>query len=832
MLDIITNFFSSENFIPHGHCYLWKPGLVRLHILSDSLTAVAYYSIPLTLFYFVRKRQDLPFNRMFLLFASFITACGTTHLLEVWTLWHPVYWLTGAVKAFTALVSVYTASVLVSLIPKALTFPSRTELEAVNQQLKREISERKQAEIALQKSEIRYRAIVEDQTELIARYLPDGTLTFVNQAYALYFGYSPEELIGSRYQPIIFEADRERVAQSVASMSADNPVVIVENRVVFGDKVCWTQWHNRMLFDNQGNFIEYQSVGRDITALKETEETLFQEKELAQVTLQSIGDAVITTDAITRITYLNPIAETLTGYNQATAKGLPLVEVFKIVHETTREPVNNPIEQALRENRIIDLANHTILIARNGQEIAIEDSAAPIRNREGQTIGAVMVFHDVTQNRTLSRQLSWQASHDTLTGLVNRREFERLLEEALRQAKLNSQTHVLCYLDIDRFKIVNDTCGHVAGDELLRQITVLLKEKIRKSDTLARLGGDEFGLLLNQCMPEQALRITNELRECVQDYRFFWRAQVFTVGVSIGLVGIDANSGSLTEMISMADAACYTAKNQGRNRVYVARTDDVARLQQRGGMNWVSRITQALENDWFCLYAQPIAAITPDAQNVKHYEVLLRLWDEQGNLVPPMTFIPTAERYNLMHLIDQWVIRTLFKNWSTVVGDEQSIYAINLSSSSINDDRFIDFLYEQFALHSIPPDRICFEITETLANANLIKARHLIHELRQIGCCFALDDFGAGMSSFMYLKSLPVDYLKIDGSFIRNIVENSVDNAIVGAIAQIANVMGIQTIAEFVENDAILERITALGINYAQGYGIAALFPLIANELA
>jgi diguanylate cyclase (GGDEF)-like protein/PAS domain S-box-containing protein len=692
-----------------------------------------------------------------------------------------------------------------------------------------DITDRKQAEIALQQSEIRYRAIVEDQTELITRYLADGTVTFANQAYALYFGRSLEELIGSRYQPMIFEADRESVEQLVASMSPENPVVIIENRVIIGDEVRWTQWHNRMLLDDQGRFIEFQSVGRDITALKQTEETLFQEKELAQVTLQSIGDAVITTDATGKIEYLNPVAESLTGWSESAAQGLPLVEVFRIVNETTRESVQNPIEEALRENRIVGLANHTVLMARNGQEIAIGDSAAPIRNREGQVIGAVMVFHDVTQTRALSRQLSWQASHDALTGLVNRREFERQVEQALRLAQLDFQTHALCYLDLDRFKIVNDSCGHAAGDELLCQVTLLLQAQIRKADTLARLGGDEFGVLLNQCSLEQALRIANGLRESVQGFRFVWQEQVFTIGVSIGLVGIDAHSPSFAEIISAADAACYTAKNRGRNRVYIAQTDDQELLQQRGEMQWVSRIAQAIENNWFCLYAQPIVAISPSVPNSDYYEVLLRLRDEQGNLVLPMAFIPAAERYNLMHQIDRWVIRTLFRNWSRVVANEQSIYAINLSGSSINDDQFIDFLHEQFALHLISPQHVCFEISETVAIANLQKTSQFIQELQRLGCRFTLDDFGAGMSSFAYLKSLPVDYLKIDGAFIRNIVTNSVDDAIITAITHISTVMGIRTIAEFVENRAILHRITAIGIDYAQGYGIAEPYPLVVS---
>ncbi|MEH2354132.1 EAL domain-containing protein [Nostoc sp.] len=750
------------------------------------------------------------------------------------------YWLSSWLKAITALRTLYIDIALRELILKALTLPSSARLAAANQELEREISDvydeqlletprerlLKQAEIASKQSEIRYRAIVEDQTEMIARYLPDGRLTFFNKAFALYFGRSPDELLGSHDQPIILEADRERVAEFVALISADNPVVIIENRVVVAGEVRWTKWHNRMIFDEQGCFLEFQSVGYDITEFKQIEETLFQEKELAQVTLQSIGDAVLTTDAFGRIKYLNPVAKSLLGCSEISAEGLPLEEVFGIVHEATRETVKNPIEQALKENRTVSLANHTVLINQNNQEIAIQDSAAPIRNREGEVIGAVMVFRDVTQNRLLARQLSWQASHDALTGLVNRQEFEQQIQQALHLAKLDYQIHALCYLDLDHFKIVNDTCGHLAGDELLRQITILLQQKIRKTDILARLGGDEFGVLLSQCLPEQALRVANDLLECVQEFRFVWHEQIFSIGVSIGLVGIDANSESLAEIIRTADAACYTAKNRGRNRVYFAQTDDQERLQQRGEMQWASRISHALKSDWFCLYVQPIASITPVAQNGDYYEVLLRLHDEQGNLVLPMAFIPAAERYDLMHLIDRWVIQTLFRNWIRVVGDKQSVYAINLSGSSINDDQFINFLYEQFTLHSISPQSICFEITETVAIANLNKARKFIQSLQRMGCRFALDDFGVGMSSFAYLKSLPVDYLKIDGSFIRNIIENPVDNAIVTAITHISSVMGIKTIAEFVENEAILERITALGIDYAQGYGIGMPRPL------
>ena len=562
------------------------------------------------------------------------------------------------------------------------------------------------------------------------------------------------------------------------------------------------------------------------------EKELFEEKELAQVTLQSIGDGVITTNAESQITYLNPVAEELTGWSQQSAQGKPLTEVFRIVNEITHEPVENPAEKALYESRIVGPSKDTVLISRDGSEFAIEDSAAPIRALHGEIIGAVMVFHNDTTTRNLARQLTWQASHDALTGLVNRHEFENRLCETLAVAKAQNQQYALCYLDLDQFKIVNDTCGHIVGDELLRQVTALFQNQVRSSDTLARLGGDEFGILLNHCSLESALPIAKMLHESIQAFRFVWQDKTFKVGVSIGLREINENSESVTSVLSAADAACYVAKNKGRNRVHIYQADDIDLAQQQGEMQWVARITQALEENRFCLYYQSIVPINPSESKTEHYEVLLRLVDEMGNLVSPMAFIPAAERYNLMQNIDRWVIRTLFANqgqrcretWKCYQLQKVScdcLYAINLSGASINDEQFIEFLHEQFALHQIPPALICFEITETVAIANLGKAAQFIRSLRELGCHFALDDFGSGMSSFAYLKNLPIDYLKIDGSFVKHIVNDPIDLAMVEAINQIGHLMGIKTIAEFVENQDILEKITALGVDYAQGYGIA-----------
>ena len=582
------------------------------------------------------------------------------------------------------------------------------------------------------------------------------------------------------------------------------------------------------------------SLQAEISQRKLVESALFREKEQAQVTLQSIGDGVITINAKGLVEYLNPVASELTGFPVQEAKGKPLSEIVKIVNETTRELCESPVETAMRSGKQVCLDKPTLLITREGNELAVDNCATPLRASDNQIIGAVLVLRDVTAARHIEQQLSWQASHDALTGLVNRREFENCLQKAVMTAKASEQQHALCYLDLDQFKLVNDTCGHIAGDELLRQVTALFQSQVRTSDTLARLGGDEFGLLLFHCPLDAALRVASKLLEQLQEFRYVWQDKTFSIGVSIGLVAIDANTQSVTSVMSAADSACYAAKNKGRNRVQVYQADDRELTIQQSQMQWVTRLTQALEENRFRLYYQSIVPSRQTSSLATHYEILLRLVDEQGNLVSPMAFIPAAERYNLMPAIDRWVIRTLFarlgqhyqenRNPGDLLEDGcDCLYAINLSGTSLNDEQFIDFVREQLALYLVPPQVICFEITETVAIANLRQAAQFMRSLKQVGCRFALDDFGSGMSSFAYLKNLPVDYLKIDGGFVRQIVDEPTDLAMVEAINHIGHVMGLQTIAEFVENEAILEKIAAIRVDYAQGYGISKPCPLTFN---
>lgn len=689
-----------------------------------------------------------------------------------------------------------------------------------------DITEQKQVKDSLKKSEAELQALFAAMTDIVLVRDAEGRCLRVVSTNTQQLYKPIEEILGKTLHETFPSAQADVILGYIRQALETQQTVQGEYSLdVEGERIDFSTNFSPLSAD------AVVLVVRDVSAQKKLEQDLFNEKELAQVTLESIGDAVITTDAAGCIKYFNSVAENLTGWNPLKTLGLPFIEVFKMFNEATGEVVENPLERALQERHTAGL--DTVLIAADGREIPIKESAAPICDRSGQRIGAVMILQDVTQTRRLSQQLTWEASHDSLTHLVNRREFEQRVAQALATAQTQGQIHALCYLDLDQFRSINDNCGHGGGDELLRQLSGILQAQVRRSDTLARLGGDEFGVLLNECTLEQSLRIANQIRECVQDFRFVWQTQTFSVGASIGLTEINAQSISVSDLLSVADAACYAAKNKGRNRVHLFQANDQAVLQQRGDIQWISRLKRALEDDRFCLYYQPIANVATGSQ-VEHYEVLLRLRDEEGKLVPPMAFIPAAERYSLMHLIDRWVIKTLFKTqgahyrdvWQQQCQQEgdtpSALYAINLSGDSINDDQFIDFLYQQFALHNIPTQLICFEITETLAIVNLTKASQFIRELQQMGCRFALDDFGSGMSSFGYLKNLPVNYLKIDGSFIRNIVNDPVDNAMVQAMTQIGHVMGMQLIAEFVENDAILDRIKELGIDYAQGYGIAA----------
>ncbi|HKK05803.1 MAG TPA: EAL domain-containing protein [Gammaproteobacteria bacterium] len=559
------------------------------------------------------------------------------------------------------------------------------------------------------------------------------------------------------------------------------------------------------------------------------ERALFEEKELAEVTLHSISDAVMTTDELGRVVYLNPVAEQLTGWSQEQAEGQPLEGVYRTISEQTRQPVIQPATLGQIDGRVTGLAHNLLLIGKHGMEYAIQDTTSPIRDSRGRVIGAAIVFRDVTQERHLQRELSWQARHDALTGLANRLEFEHQLALAIEHAHGQSQQHALLYLDLDQFKLVNDTCGHVAGDDLLKQLAGVLETRVRKSDVLARLGGDEFGILLRSCPPERAQMVAETIHDAVQGFRFAWEGKVFRVGVCIGVVVIDEESEEISSLLAAADAACYIAKDRGRNRIWIHEPGDSETVRREGEMQWVRRLNEALEQDRFTLYHQRAERLGGSGEgDIRYSELLLRLIDPHDQIISPMSFIPAAERYGVMTEIDRWVIRYTLRllEERELVRAPTDLFAINVSAQSMCDDKFFDFVAHEMARSGTSARHLCFEVTETAAMANLGHARRFVSELRAMGCRFALDDFGSGMSGFAYLKNLPVDFVKIDGSFVKDILNDDVDAAMVEAINRIAQVMGISTIAEFVETEAIRERLRALGVNYVQGYAVHRPEPL------
>ena len=464
---------------------------------------------------------------------------------------------------------------------------------------------------------------------------------------------------------------------------------------------------------------------RDVTERKQAEEALFQEKERAQVTLESIGEGMITTDIRGSVDYINPVAEQMTGWTVQEARGRPLLEVFNVVHEHSRELAADPVAIALREGRSVGSADSLVLIRTDGEEFYIVNTTAPIRDRKGGVMGAVLVFHDISKTRKMEQQLSYQATHDALTALFNRREFERRLAQALSSSRTQGLSHALCYLDLDQFKIVNDTCGHSAGDELLRQVAGLLQDQMRKTDMLARLGGDEFGVLLEDCPLEQALRIADKLRQAVKEFRFVREDKTFAIGVSIGLVPISGQESDIARVLGAADESCYMAKEKGRNRIHVYEPDDMELTRRHGEMQWVTRIHQAFDEGQLVLYYQPIVPLQGTDPMEGHHEILVRIRDRDGRLVPPMAFIPAAERYDLMPAIDRWVVRHALAAYGCKLREETGFClntcAINLSGASLGDEEFLGFVQEQLARFQIPAHTISFEITETAAIANLSK---------------------------------------------------------------------------------------------------------------
>jgi len=560
-------------------------------------------------------------------------------------------------------------------------------------------------------------------------------------------------------------------------------------------------------------------------------DALRREKERLEATLAAIGDGVIRTDLTGCIDYLNPVAERLTGWSAPEALGRPVTEVFRLVDEVTRTPIADLVQLCLTEAKAVESAGQALLVSAGGQEYPVRDSVAPILDGDGVPEGAVVVFKDVTQLRGMEREMVYLASHDALTGLINRRELEARLKRALRNARSEGRQHAFLYLDLDEFKVINDTCGHLAGDEMLKQITALLRSRVRRSDTLARLGGDEFGVLLEDCPIDQARQIAEEIRRTVREFRFRFKDHLFDVGASIGFVPLDRNSGDLTHVMGAADAACYTAKAAGRNRVHEYQMDDTTVAERYGEMQWIHRIHAAFEERRFRLFYQLIQPLDEAASGGELLcEVFLRMLDHGGKVIEPSAFIPAAERYHLIESLDRWVVKTAFRGLAEAQRREvvrPILFCLTISGQALAEEGFLAFVAGEMEESGVDPRRLCFEITETAALSKLDSAIHFISLLKEKGCRFILSDFGSGLSSFSYLRDLPVDYLKIEGEFVQSMLGDRVKRALVESINQIGHVLGLQTIAEWVENRQTLDILKEVGVDYAQGYWLCRPQPLV-----
>lgn len=568
---------------------------------------------------------------------------------------------------------------------------------------------------------------------------------------------------------------------------------------------------------------------KEIDERRQAEQALYASQARFRLLLESVGEGILGLDLAGRCTFVNDAALALLGFTRPELLGQPL---HPYIHHSrgdgTPYTVDEcPIYDAFRTGNA-QRGRIETLWRKDGSMFTAEYSSHPLR--EGDDIsGAVLVFRDVTESQAMAEQLAWQAAHDALTGLVNRPEFERRLAQVLDSVRHDGAAHTLCYLDLDQFKVVNDTCGHAAGDELLRQISALLLGRMRQRDTLARLGGDEFGLLLEHCPADLALPIALELRDAVRDFRFSWQGRSFSLGVSIGVAPLSASIDSAAAALSAADAACYVAKEQGRNRAHLYHVEDAALVEHHSQIMWVSRLTQALDENRFRLHFQSIVPLGHDNPGARpHYEVLLRLLEPDGRLVEPMVFMPAAERYNLMPAIDRWVLREVIGVSAAAQRSAQPrpLFAVNLSARSLGDEHLHDYLHDLLTSHEVPGDMLCLEITEAAAVANLQRAGQRMAEFRRLGCRVALDHYGSGMSSFTDLKALPVDYLKIDGDFIRSLVDDRVNRAVAEAINRVAHVMTIQTVAQWTETEAIVTILKELGIDHAQGYVMARPQPI------
>lgn len=651
----------------------------------------------------------------------------------------------------------------------------------------------------------------------------DDKILLANESAAALIGVEPAQLIGREIADLVKPAYRALFRKSVARRLAGEEVPRrLEIQLINGEQAgLWVETQSSMIEFHGRNAI--LTVARDISHRKSLEVSLSRSKRQAQYTLESIGEGVITTGNDGRIDYMNLAAETLIGTSRDDAVSHKVGELFSLVDDSDRRPLGDPVDRCLSMRRRINMGRRAVMVSHDGEhEHSVELSASPIRGPGDTISGTVVVFHDVAELRGLTRKMSYQATHDPMTGLVNRHEFERRLDEAMDSAHSEEAVHMLFYMDLDRFKAVNDSCGHLAGDSMLREVATVIKEQVRDSDFVGRLGGDEFGALLIGCPIDKARQIASDICNAVADYRFVWKDKIFNIGISIGLVEISHVSGTVQDVMSAADSACYVAKQEGRGKVHIYSARDEAVARERGDIQWLRELQKALHEGGFELAVQPIIAMTRGVDSGPAVEILIRLPDGHGRDADTADFLRPAERYQLMPQIDRWVVNAALSAISSGelrLAGERSC-AINLSGQTIADEAFLGFVVETLDRSGVAPASICFEVTEKAILANVQQAQRFIEVLHGIGCEFSLDDFGSGMGSFASLKHLPIDYLKIDGIYTRNLQTDEVNQEMVAAMIKLARTMQFRVVAEQVEYQEDFDWLREIGVDFVQGHFI------------
>jgi diguanylate cyclase (GGDEF)-like protein/PAS domain S-box-containing protein len=657
----------------------------------------------------------------------------------------------------------------------------------------------------------------------------DERILMANQSAASLIGLNPEQLAGREAADLVKPAYRALFRKTMAKhLSGETAPNHLEIQLINGDDAgLWVEAQSSPI-EHRGNKA-ILTIARDVSYRKNLEVSLSRSKRQAQYTLESISEGVITTDKEGRIDYMNTAAEAMTGANRDDVVGHRTGELFSLIDEADRRALGDPVERCLSIRRRVNMGRRALLVSRDGQhEHSVEITASPVKGPGKSISGTVVVIHDVSEIRGLTRQMSYQAAHDVLTGLINRREFERRLEEAMDSAHSEEAVHMLFYMDLDRFKAVNDSCGHMAGDNMLREVATLIREQVRDSDFVARLGGDEFGTLLVGCPIEKAQQIAADICNAVADYRFVWQDKIFNIGISIGLVEISHASGSMQDVMSAADSACYVAKQHGRGQVHVYSARDEAVARERGDIQWLRKLQEALHESKFVLATQPIIATGSGTASGPSVEVLIRMPDDHGRAPNSADFLRSAERYQLMPQIDRWVVNAVLAaiNSGEIKLASNRSCAINISAQTLGDEEFLTFVVDALDHSGVASGSICFEVTEGAISTNVQYAQRFIEVLHGIGCEFSLDDFGSGLGAFSSLKHLPIDYLKIDGTYTRNLATDQVNREMVTAMITLARTMDFRVVAEQVEEQADFDWLRDLGVDYVQGNFIDAPSPL------